>query len=242
MEQASIAKGLNTGQVETWGQGKRKGQYWHSSYVQKLLTNPAAVGTFVPHRVSKTDKGRQRTPEDPITNYWPCVVDREVFERVSAMAQTRAARGRHADQEPKNVFAGLLRCAQCGGSVVRVSKGAHVYLICSRAHQRAGCRYLAVRYPDVEERLVEVADALVSNAPRGSDTTDLDGQIERLANGTWVLADQARELADIAANEKSSTARRLLRAKEEELEEAEQTLRTLRSRRDALTSADSKAT
>jgi hypothetical protein len=45
-----IANALNEAQVETWGTGKRKGARWHSSYIQRLLTNEAVVGTFTPHR------------------------------------------------------------------------------------------------------------------------------------------------------------------------------------------------
>ena len=41
-----ITSALNEAQVETWSIGKRKGgARWHSSYIQRLLTNEAVVGT-----------------------------------------------------------------------------------------------------------------------------------------------------------------------------------------------------
>jgi hypothetical protein len=79
--------------------------------------------------------------------------DREVFTRVSTQAKARAARGRHADTAPKSVFAGLLRCARCDGSVVRVNNGDYAYLVCSKAHARSGCEYVAMRYHDAEKRV-----------------------------------------------------------------------------------------
>lgn len=229
-----IAHELNRVGLEPWGKGKRRGKYWHSSYIQKLLTNAAVVGTFTPHRVIKTDKGRERKPLDPIAGYWPAAVDREIFERVCAQAKARAARGRHADKEPKDVFAGLMRCVRCGGSVVRVHKGDHTYLVCSKAHQRAGCKYLAIRYSDAERRLIETIGGLVEDAPRGIDAAALEAEIEQRANENWALVDQVRELADIAATEKSDGARRLLREREVELTKAEERLRELRARRDTL--------
>jgi DNA invertase Pin-like site-specific DNA recombinase len=116
-----IANALNDACVDTWGTGKRKGTRWHSSYIQKLLTNEAVVGTFTPHRAIKNATGRKREPQQPIEAYFPAVVDRDVFARVSAQSKATAARGRHANSAVKSVFAGLLRCTRCGGSVVRVN-------------------------------------------------------------------------------------------------------------------------
>ena len=232
-----IAKTLNEGRVDTWGSGKRKGGRWHSSYIQKLLTNEAVIGTFTPHKTIKNATGRKREPQQPIEAYFPAVIDRDVFARVSTQAKARAARGRRADTGPRSVFAGLLRCARCGGSVVRVNKGDYTYLVCSKAHARAECKYVAMRYHDAEQRLIEVAEGLVQDAPRGLDTSEIEAQIENDANAIWALEDQARELADIAATEKSEAARRRLREREAELKEAERQLRELIARRDMLTSA-----
>src|SRR5262249_26472693 len=42
--QHKIVRWLNQRGIETWGNGKRKAKYWHRSYVQKILNNPAAIG------------------------------------------------------------------------------------------------------------------------------------------------------------------------------------------------------
>jgi DNA invertase Pin-like site-specific DNA recombinase len=228
-----ISRALNEAGLEPWGKGARKGKHWHSSYIQKLLTNRAVIGTFTPHRALRSNTGaRVRKALDAIEGYWPAVIDRDVFERVESQAKARAARGRYADSTPKSVFAGLLRCGRCGGSVVRITKGDHVYLVCSKSHARAGCRYLAVQYHNAETALRDNARALVSRAPRGINTADIEAQIEQRANEVEGLLNQTRDIADFAASDKSEAARRRLRDVEEQLEAAEEHLRGLRAQRD----------
>ena len=50
----------------------------------------------------------------------------------------------------RSMFAGILKCRHCGGTVTRVSKGKHVYLVCSAANSSSRtCQYEAVPYFDV---------------------------------------------------------------------------------------------
>jgi DNA invertase Pin-like site-specific DNA recombinase len=237
-----ITNALNEGRVETWDLGSRKGgTRWYASYIQRLLTNEAAIGTFTPHRSLKTATGRKREPQQSIENYFPAVVDRDVFVRVSAQAKARSARGRHAGNTPKSVFTGLLRCARCGDIVTRVVKssgrGKYIYLICSKAHSRAGCDYVTARYDDAEDALARNAKRIVEEAPRGRDTAEIEAEMQQMEG--WVLAveDEVTELADIAATEKSEAARRRLREREQELAEAREHIRQLTARRDTLASA-----
>jgi DNA invertase Pin-like site-specific DNA recombinase len=67
--QHRIAGWLNTQQRETWGVGGGKARYWHRTYIRKLLSNPAAIGVFVPHKMEPRANGggkKQRTPLDAI--------------------------------------------------------------------------------------------------------------------------------------------------------------------------------
>jgi DNA invertase Pin-like site-specific DNA recombinase len=232
-----ITHALNQAGEQPWGAGKRKGRHWHSSYIQKLLTNAAVIGTFTPHRVTKGDNGaRKRTPQAPVLNYFPAVVDPDLFARVSAQALARAARGKYAGTAVRSIFAGLIRCSRCGGSVVRVSKGKHVYLVCSKAHGRAGCAYLAVPYADAETAVVAELKRIEDWAPLGMETADLESEIERQATNVEAGWQIARELADTVARTKSEASRQRLREIEEELAELEKKLLNLRNQRDTLAS------
>jgi DNA invertase Pin-like site-specific DNA recombinase len=235
--QHSIAHRLNAKGVETWGTGKRKAARWHRSYVRKILTNSAVVGTFTPHRALKDDTGKRvRKPQEPIENYWPAVVDRELFERVSARIGATAPRGRNAGRAPVSIFAGVLKCAHCGDTAIRITKGAHKYLVCSKAHARGDCKRQAVRYADVESALCENIDAVIEDAPRGHDTTELEMHIAGWEEAVSEIGVAARALAEELARERSEAVRRALQDKDREWERAQETLRDLKARRDTLTS------
>jgi DNA invertase Pin-like site-specific DNA recombinase len=238
--QHAIAQRLNTEGVPTFGGhgNQRKADAWHRTYIKKLLTNSAVVGTFTPHqRRSDAQGNRRRVPLDPVENYFPRIIERDLFDRVASRAQTIAPRGRNATAEPKSVFAGLLRCAHCGGTVTRMPKGDdNVYLICSRANRRLGCRYQAVRYEDVEHVLLENAGTIMQEAPRGQEAADIEREITNLDIVVGVIADEARDLTDELIREKSNAVRTRLREKERELEAARERLHSLRAQRDTLTS------
>lgn len=236
----TIARELNEDGIETWDGRKHKADYWQPRYVQKLLTNRAVLGTFTPHHALKDATGkRTRTPLKPIEKYWPAVVDRDVFDDVNARLKATAPRGRNADALPKSVFAGVLKCARCGATVTRVSKGEYVYLVCTNANIGVeGHPYHAVRYQAVEDALTTNVGAIVRDAPRGRNTEAIEKEIARLEQRAERLAEDAEDLAALAASEKSEAARRQLRAKEQEAEQARTSARELRNTRDTLASAN----
>jgi DNA invertase Pin-like site-specific DNA recombinase len=237
--QHRIAQWLNEEGVPTWGgHGKqRRAEVWHRSYVKKLLSNSAVVGTFTPHQKRADASGkRTRRPLDPIENYFPAVVDRELFERVASRMRATAARGRNATTEPASIFAGLLRCARCSGIVTRVSKGKHVYLVCSKANRKGtknGCKYETIPYGDVEHSLTWDATAIIRDAPRGPETEEIESEITELEATVDVLEEHARDLADELIREKSAVVRARLREKETELETARERVRALQAQRRA---------
>jgi hypothetical protein len=102
---------------------------------------------------------------------------------------------------------------------------------------RAGCEYVTARYGDAEDALARNARQLVDEAPRGRDTAEIEAEIQIKENTVWAVEDEVKELADIAATEKSEAARRRLREREQELAEAREHIRLLTARRDTLASA-----
>ena len=116
--QHRIAQWLNEQGTPTWGgRGKqRKAECWHRSYVKKLSTNSAVVGTFTPYqRLTDPNGKRKRKPLDPIEIYFPAVVDRDLFERVASRALATAPRGRNATIEPASI---LLECSGARAAAV----------------------------------------------------------------------------------------------------------------------------
>jgi Recombinase/Recombinase zinc beta ribbon domain len=237
MGQHSIAGWLNENAGEPWGRGKRRGARWHRSYVRKVLTNPAVVGTFTPHMVQRDPETRKkvRKPLDAINHRFPAIVDRELFERVSSRIGSTAPRGRHTRAKVRSIFSGVLKCRHCGGTVTRVSKGDYVYLVCSAANARPRtCHYEALPYHEVEHAFVHSISRMIEEAPRGNDTTELDKQIARTDAEATMLTSEVQELLAISIEEKSHAARRNLKQREQDLADTEERIRALRGRRDRL--------
>ena len=239
----SIAAHLNETKVDTWGAGGWKAAYWHRSYIRKLLTNKAAIGIFTPHTVRKADgkRTKERKPQAQITHRFPAAVDRELFERVNARLSTTAPRGKNTTAPVRSIFAGVLKCQHCGGTVTRVNKGEWVYLVCAAAHAKAGtCRYESVAYEEAEAEIRKPIQHILDDAPRGNDTTQLDTEIQQWRGAIDAGEDTTRELLEVRMSDKSAAAERALRRAERELEEARESLRKLMERRDTLTSTNVK--
>jgi DNA invertase Pin-like site-specific DNA recombinase len=223
--QYRIARWLIARKVPTWGNGQR----WHRSYIRKLLVNRAVIGTFTPHRVEKSTGMRKRKPLDPIPNFWPAAVDRRLFERVSGRTASGAPRGRHASYPSASIFAGVLRCSHCGGPAIRVSKGDHAYIVCSKAHAVGQCKYQAVKFGDVERALISNLRGICAAAPRGGKTKQLEKEADNLDHALYELRQEAEDLVGELARSKSDAIRRRLREAEAQIEQSDTRSRALRN-------------
>jgi DNA invertase Pin-like site-specific DNA recombinase len=239
----SIATHLNEAKEDTWGAGKWKAAYWHRSYIRKLLTNKAAIGIFTPHTVRKVDgkRTKERTPQEQIIHRFPPAVDRELFERVNARLGTTAPRGKNAKVPVRSIFAGVMKCQHCGGTVTRVNKGEWVYLVCAAAHAKAGtCRYESVPYHEAEAEMRRLVYHILNDAPRGNNTAEMDSEIAQLRGSIDAGEDMLHELLELTITDKSKAAKQALNKLDQELEEARETLRKLMERRDTLISTNVK--
>ncbi|MFK0385185.1 recombinase family protein [Agrobacterium sp. NPDC090273] len=168
-----------------------RGKLWHRSYVSKILRNPATVGEFTPHRYSRVDGKRVRTPTDPIQNYYPAVIDRETFERVGDLTSGRAAAGStSAGASRANILAGLAKCPLCDRTMTRVNKGSRKkagkpYLVCTSAKVGAGCEYHQVRLEYVHTAIIGKAEELIAEMPSPDDS--LQTQWQTLEGEIWGL-------------------------------------------------------
>jgi DNA invertase Pin-like site-specific DNA recombinase len=237
----SIAVHLNETKVETWGAGKWKAAYWHRSYIRKLLTNKAAIGIFTPHTVRKVDgkRAKERKPLEQITHRFPVAIDRELFERVNARLSTTAARGKNATAPVRSIFAGVMKCKHCGGTVTRINKGEWVYLVCAVAHAKAGtCKYESVPYEEAVHALRYNIEHTIEQAPRGKNTADIEREIDEVQEQLTATDVNIEELLEARITDKSVAAQRALRKAEVKRETIEDSLRDLRDRRDALASTN----
>lgn len=172
-----IASRLNEEGIDTWGRGKRKGDGWHASYIQKILGNTAVLGEFQPHT---RPRGGIREPSgDPIPNYFPPVIDEATFALVNS-GRKRLPGGAAKSNLP-NLFSGRTRCSSCGSTMTYIKKqsagakrknrvGEYVwsvsqdesYLVCSKAHRRFECTNRShFNYLKVEAGVIDKINHLV---------------------------------------------------------------------------------
>lgn len=222
--QNRIAAHLNARGIRTFVTGRP----WARTNVAMLLRSPALVGTYVPTLVSHVNGVRKRTPQEPIRNYWPAILDTDIWDQLQAVLDSRSGkRGRHAATPLRNIFSGLLQCGECGTLTTAVSKGRgqRRYLVCRGARSGA-CQYRSLRYDRMEALLLAVLPQLVGRAPSG---TNFDAEIERAEGDSLGVAEELDRVVDALAKVGHSEAlEKKLRKLEADQADADARLRDLR--------------
>jgi DNA invertase Pin-like site-specific DNA recombinase len=195
----SIASALNAEGALTFNGGKA----WHAAYISQTLRNKAAIGIFTPHSTETVDKvrgpgkTRKRIRHDDIPNYYPAVVEEDLFQRVQILREASSSprRGRHAGKPITNIFGGVLRCERCGAAVQRISRGRNkARLVCGAAKHGGGCKFESLIYADMEALLLRRSPELLATAPAGDDAAD--EQLQRAEAALGGVEDALRNLLE----------------------------------------------
>ena len=117
---------------------------WRGSGVAAILSNEVYAGTLVQGRqrvVSYKVHDRIRVPESGwyrVSGAHEAIVSRELFDLVQRLqaAGTRQPPGKRR----RHLFAGLLRCADCGKAMTRKPSKGQVYLNCSTYKRKSKAR------------------------------------------------------------------------------------------------------
>lgn len=219
----SIARQLNVDQVPTFGRGAQ----WHRSYIDRILTSPALVGTFVPH-VEHYEGGKlKRVPQEPVPGYFPAVVDTETYERLQTVSRSSPLRGRHASGDMRNILSGLARCPMCASTMTRVAKGNRQtpQLVCAKAKAGAGCEYVSVRYETIEHALLTEYRQMLDDMPHAD--AHLAGALRQAQVNLDAAEAKAEELASLLERHPSDVLGKRLATHEAQV-------RDLRKERDQL--------
>ena len=108
---------------------------WHRSYVLKILRNRAVLGEYQPHR-GHGAVGRQPIGK-PIPDYYPAVVEAELFYRVQAALKSRRLMRGRTGKSVANLFTGLLHDARDHGTLTMINKDGR-QLVSAKAARGAG--------------------------------------------------------------------------------------------------------
>lgn len=141
------------------GRPHRSAEFTRSS-IARILKSPVYIGKIVWDQKSHIKKNTKGNPKH-ITIYnpkekWtitdglhPAIVDKELFEKVQKIMDGRYRPAYH-DGTVKSPLVGLVKCANCGGNMQRITTKGDAYLLC----QRRGCCAMA-KINLVENRIME---------------------------------------------------------------------------------------
>ncbi|MBR2845589.1 MAG: DUF4368 domain-containing protein [Solobacterium sp.] len=138
------------------GAPEEKSYDWSTAEVKRILKDETYIGNSVHNKqttVSFKNKKKYRTAEDTwlrIENTHEAIISHEVFERVQEQIKSRR---RETKTHNSQIFAGLLKCADCGWGLSYKfhSKPDYHYYVCSRYAQlgKDVCSSHSVRYDDL---------------------------------------------------------------------------------------------
>lgn len=114
----AITKRLNDAKVPNWGRGKSKATHWHQSYILKILSNPAVMGDYQPHKFetivdpeNPQERIQIRVPAgDVIHGYYPEIpdLDLDIVQKVQSKVSGRRLTGGRIGDQIGNLFSGLV--------------------------------------------------------------------------------------------------------------------------------------
>jgi len=221
--QHKIAEWLNAAGVRPWG----RGAYWQRSYIAKVLTNPAVIGTMTPRTLVHKDGRKVRDAEPPVAGYFPAVITDEVFAEVQARRSSvgSSPRGRQAAVPLSNILAGIAQCPKCGRTMTRVQKGkrSRPSLVCAAAKAGAGCEYKSVPYELLSAAILGSLHARLADFEGASGEDDVDVAIIDADEYVVTLKMKANAIADELLGGHSQTLRDRLSHIEAQIAEAQQT-------------------
>ncbi|GFO68579.1 hypothetical protein GMLC_21580 [Geomonas limicola] len=195
MGPSGIAKRYNQEGLAPWG----RGQMWFESYIIKILANPAVYGVITPHKLEYDKSGKKkRVPLDPITGYYPVVVDEHTFLRAQELKTSKGVKGRRATVPLQNIFSGLGRCPVCDSAMVRVNKGkTFQYLACGAAkHGAKLCSYRSIPYYRLEGSFLEAVRAGLKIPVEQEKLKALEAELARAEANMECAVSQRRNLIE----------------------------------------------
>lgn len=177
-----IAMILNQRGEKPWGHGHQ----WHGGTVQKLTDNRALIGEYHPHKLDYEERNgvmvARRVPAgDPIPDYYPRVVDDELWARARRVAEKRRLgkarnEGGRLGTVVSNIFGPVAVCGVCKRRMNHRDRGPRSFAVLRCSGERAGTCTNGYRYP-----YQDTEDVILSWLVKVDITGGAPGEIARLS-------------------------------------------------------------
>lgn len=200
----AIAKQLNARSYKT-----RRGNDFSFTAVKDILDNPLYVGQVRYARYRNWDKKRRNGKNDKpllVEGRHKAIISQDLWKRVTERRKLMH-RLPAWNYNGKNLLTGLLRCPECGGSMVisnttnKLKSGTTRtrYYVCSKAKRHGGCHRNSIR-ADEAERLVEQKLVYVMMTPDIAKhiVNCMDQERDRLIGDVrTIISNKQHEIADV---------------------------------------------
>lgn len=143
-------------------------EFWEPSTISKIIKNPATFGFYQPKQ--QRNGKRDLVPAcEPIENYFPAVIDRKTFDQCQRITESNTTRKGRKGKVFTNLFTGLLKCTDCGGSVHLLNPGIDKrnktpktinYLVCKKGKFTKECTTKRIRYEDFENSILKAVQEI----------------------------------------------------------------------------------
>jgi DNA invertase Pin-like site-specific DNA recombinase len=197
----------------------RKHSGWSGSYIKKILSNRAVLGEYQPF---KTVEGTRRPEGEPIPNYYPRIIEDDIFDAVQAKFAANKGKGGRRGKS-RNLLTHIVKCAYCGGSMMLVDKGdppkGGRYLVCYNAHRGVCCERHLIRYEECEQTILDNCHKLRPEQvlPNPSDHAKhcevLRLRVNAKSAALTRLEEKERNLIDAVSDESDAKVRAVLKHK-----------------------------
>lgn len=134
--------------------------YWTYSTVHRILTNEMYIGNMVQGKTKRIMKSNPEIlPKDKwkiVENTHPPIIDRETWNKVQTLLNKRS-RELNVDNNV-SIFAGFLKCGDCGRSLAKNIRGNVIYYVCGSYKRYGGtiCSPHTIRHDMLEKRVLNL--------------------------------------------------------------------------------------
>jgi hypothetical protein len=189
-----IVKTLNKEKVPTFS---NKTDGWQTSYIQKILSNPAVYGEIT----LRLQRDGESNIIQVISDYYPALMTHAEWSEINALRVNRTTqRGTNKGENISNLFSGLLKCRYCKGTMnmsanTKKKNGVIVsrkYVACSRARRGVGCRFIKWDYQDLENQLLTFSESVDFQNLLKTDDSLLEFEIQTMKQMEYDLKDKER--------------------------------------------------
>jgi DNA invertase Pin-like site-specific DNA recombinase len=211
MGYVSISKHLNLVHTKTFDAQGKSSNGWYTSYVVRILKNPAVFGQFTPHIYVDG----KRVPQEPIQNYFPEVISQQDYYAVQAAITSRRGKGGEVGKRV-NILANILNCGKCGDSAIRLNKSGKqasldkyykwVAVVCNSGRRGVTkCGHHPWKLDELEKAVLDELseldiDSILDNRAKDQSLKILQQNIQSLKEQIMTIQNQRTRLVDALAD------------------------------------------